>query len=222
MDGNESEDESVTVKPDFDSFDPRSLLSLLSQMQANLSKNSKILTMLVDKRRQSKRPLALMMKASHLNLMKEGVTIEPNVASMKANDYASENAQGSVAQAAHFSTTNVAASNAVNPVTFNAAETAILLDTGHKPLIMPSEDDAICLCGGQDLNELDSELQNEELLTSIDITDNLLTSREKKTSPDYKSIITQLIDSVALLGHVEETFFDQALARILSRLALAL
>ena len=134
--------------------------------------------------------------------MKEGVTIEPNVASMKANDYASENAQGSAAQAEQFSATNVAASNVVNPVTLNAAGTAILLDTGHKPLIMPSEDDAICLCGGQDLNELDSELQNEELVTSIDITDTLLTSREKKTSPDYKSIITQLIDSVALLGQV--------------------
>ena len=53
--------------------------------------------------------------------------------------------------------------------------------------------------------------------------DVLLTSREKKTASDYKSIISQLIDSAALLGHANrEIFFDKALAMILSRPALEL
>ena len=200
--------------------------------------------------------------------------------------------QCGAAQAAHFSATNVADSNVADQVTSNAAETATLLATGVEPIMRPSEDDAISLCGDQDFNEVDSEIHNQDLLTSIDESlllsdekglaissqlakildnkcttefdlmkrkeipekyqapsnceslfaprinteiwvkqntyakhndikfsamqdcllrvtsalsvsiDDLSTSREKKTSPDYKRSITQLSDSVALLGHV--------------------
>ena len=294
MHGNEFEDESVTLKPDLESFDPRSFLSLLSQMQVNLDENTKILTTLVDERHKGNCPFEPYDESIPFKRLKDspGINIEAHVASMKAIDYASENAKCSAAEAAHFNTTDLTASNAVDLVDSNAAETAALLATGAEPITRPSEDDAIRLFGGQDLTDNESGLQNEDLLTSIDeslmlsdekgpaisnqlakIVDNtfttefdaikrkeisekyqapknceslfapwvnteiwgklstnakrndikfsamqdcllrvtsalsvsidgLLSSREKKTIPVYKDIITQLIDSVALLGHI--------------------
>ena len=108
LNGNQLEDESNTLKPDFESFDSRSLLSLLSQMQANLDQYSRILATLVDERQKGKCPFESDDQTVPFKRMKEDVIIERNVASMKANDSASKNAKCGAAQAAHFSATNVA------------------------------------------------------------------------------------------------------------------
>ena len=92
LNGNQSEDKSVTLKPDFESFDPHSLLSLFLQMQANLDQNSRILTTLVYERQKGKRPFESDDETVPFKRMKEDFIIETNVASMKANDSASENA----------------------------------------------------------------------------------------------------------------------------------
>ena len=145
LSGDESDSDALSAKPkpDYD-FDPRQFYSLMSQMEARLNENSKILSSLVEK---DLGPLAHTEDATppHKRL-KIGPDYSSFVASRKAYISAAENANCHAAEAATLS----AAETAIPCHTAETVDSGLdgLVDDNARSNVRAAEENVVSLFGG--------------------------------------------------------------------------